>query len=80
MFIGLNFLTTFTGVLSSTLVMRRFGPKVKDSESNKKLMDKTKEFIKDRIDQVEKPDEDDDMETLFMVIKSLNDKGKKYTT
>jgi MFS superfamily sulfate permease-like transporter len=39
-------------------------------------MDKTKEFLKDKIDQVENLD-DEDMETLFMVIKSLNDRGKK---
>lgn len=57
--------------------MRRFRLKSTDSESNKKLMDKTKESVKDKIDQVENLD-DDDMETLFMVIKSLNDRGKKY--
>jgi voltage-gated potassium channel len=34
-FIGLVFLTTFTGVLSSTLVIRRFGPKATDNEGNK---------------------------------------------
>jgi hypothetical protein len=49
MFIGLVFLTTFIGVLSSTLVMRRFEPKATDRESNKKLMDKTKEFVKDKL-------------------------------
>jgi hypothetical protein len=42
-------------------------------------MDKTKEFVKDKIDQVEKLGEDD-METLFMVIKLFSDRGKKYTT
>jgi voltage-gated potassium channel len=68
MFVGLVFLTTFTWVLSSTLVMRRFGPKVKNDDCGKKLMDGTKEFVKDKIDQVK---------TLFMVVKSLNDKGKK---
>jgi voltage-gated potassium channel len=79
MFVGLVFLTTFTGVLSSTLVLRRFGPKAKGDDDNKKLMDKTKEFVKDKIDQAENLYEGD-METLFMVIKSLNDKGgKKYT-
>jgi hypothetical protein len=62
-----------------TLVSRRFGPKAKGDDDNKKLMDKTKEFVKDKIDQAENPYEDN-METLFMVIKSLNDKGgKKYT-
>jgi hypothetical protein len=75
MFVGLVFLTTFTGVLSSTLVLRRFGPKAKGDDDNKKLMDKTKEFVKDKIDQVENLDEND-MKTLFMVIKSPNDKGK----
>jgi hypothetical protein len=57
--------------------MRKLGPTVKDGESKKKLMDKTNEFVKDKIGQVENLDEDD-MKTLFMVIKSLNDKGKKY--
>jgi hypothetical protein len=79
MFVGLVFLTTFTGQLSLTLVSRRFGPKAKGDDDNKKLMNKTKEFVKDKIDQAENPYEDN-METLFMVIKSLNDKGgKKYT-
>ena len=36
-------------------------------------------LAKDKIDQVEKLDKDH-METLFMVIKSLNDRGRKYTT
>jgi voltage-gated potassium channel Kch len=44
---------TGLGVLSSTLVLRRFGSKAKDSDSEKKLLDKTKEFVKDKIDQVE---------------------------
>jgi voltage-gated potassium channel Kch len=48
-FVGLVFLTTFTGVLSSTLVLRRFGSKAKDSDSEKKLLDKTKEFVKDKL-------------------------------
>jgi hypothetical protein len=59
--------------------MRKLGPTVKDSESKKKLMDKTNEFVKDKIGQVENLEEDD-MNTLFMVIKSLNNKGKKYMT
>ncbi|MGI0001955.1 MAG: potassium channel family protein [Nitrososphaeraceae archaeon] len=79
MFVGLVFLTAFTGVLSSTLVLRRFGSKTKDSDSEKKLLDKTKEFVKDKIDQVEKLDEND-MKTLIMVIKSLNEKDEKPTT
>jgi hypothetical protein len=49
-FVGLVFLTTFYRRLSSTLVMRRLGPTVKDGESKKKLMDKTNEFVKDIID------------------------------
>jgi hypothetical protein len=78
-FVGLVFLTTFTGQLSLTLFLRRFGPKAKGDDDNKKFMDKTKEFVKDKVDQAENPYEDD-METLIMVIKSLNDKGgKKYT-
>jgi voltage-gated potassium channel len=79
MFVGLLFLTTFTGILSSTLVLRRFGSKAKDSDSEKKLLDKTKEFVKDKIDQVEKLDEND-MNTLIMVIKSLNEKDERSAT
>jgi hypothetical protein len=79
MFVGLVFLTTFTGILSSTLVLRRFGSKAKDIDSEKKLLDKTKEFVKDKIDQVEKLDEND-MKTLIMVIKSLNEKDEKPAT
>ncbi|MGA8106404.1 MAG: ion channel, partial [Nitrososphaeraceae archaeon] len=79
MFVGLVFLTTFTGILSSTLVLRRFGSKAKDIHSEKKLLDKTKEFVKDKIDQVEKLDEND-MKTLIMVIKSLNEKDEKPAT
>jgi hypothetical protein len=39
-------------------------------------LDKTKEFVKDKIDQVEKLDEND-MKTLIMVIKSLNEKDER---
>ena len=59
--------------------MRRFGSKAKDSDSEKKLLDKTKEFVKDKIDQVEKLDEND-MKTLIMVIKSLNEKDERPAT
>ena len=40
---------------------------------------KQKEFDKDKIDQVEKLDEND-MNTLIMVIKSLNEKDERPAT
>lgn len=79
MFVGLAFLTTFTGILGASLIKRKFGQEAKDSSSKTKLLDKTKEFVKNKIDEVEKLDEDD-IKTLILVIKSLNEKGRRYKT
>lgn len=77
MFTGLAFLTSFAGIVGSSLIANRL--KQKDEERNSRsLLYNTKEFIINQIHQVEQLDEDD-LETLIRVIKALNKENPKWS-
>jgi voltage-gated potassium channel len=78
MFIGLAFLTTFAGLLSSTLIAGKIKQNDNYSPGTKTLLNETKEFIRNRINEIERLDKED-LETLINVIKALNEKGMKNT-
>ncbi|HKG86907.1 MAG TPA: hypothetical protein VKA95_01170, partial [Nitrososphaeraceae archaeon] len=68
------FLWTFIGLLGNMIITRRV-KKQKQEEEEKdngdQVLDKTKEFIKDKINVVEKLDQED-LEILIKIIRSLN--------
>ncbi len=69
------FLTSFAGIVGSSLIANRL--KQKDEERNSRsLLYNTKEFIINQIHQVEQLDEDD-LEILIKVIKVLNKENPK---
>jgi voltage-gated potassium channel len=79
MFVGLAFLTSFAGLLSSTLIASKLKQKDKDTTHDRQIfLDDTKEFIRSRINEIERLDKED-LETLINVIKALNEKGTKHT-
>jgi voltage-gated potassium channel len=78
MFIGLAFLTTFAGLLSSTLIAGKLKQKDNYTTGTKIFLNETKEFIRNRVNEIEKLDKED-IETLINVIKALNEKGTKHT-
>jgi voltage-gated potassium channel len=78
MFIGLAFLTSFAGLLSSTLIAGKMKQKDNYSTGRKIILNETKEFIRNRVNEIEKLDKED-IETLINVIKALNEKGTKHT-
>ena len=78
MFIGLAFLTSFAGLLSSTLIASKMKEKDNYSTGRKIILNETKEFIRNRVNEIEKLDKED-LETLINVIKALNEKGMKRT-
>jgi voltage-gated potassium channel len=78
MFIGLAFLTTFAGLLSSTLIAGKLKQKDNYTTGTKIFLNETKEFIRIRVNEIEKLDKED-IETLINVIKALNEKGTKHT-
>jgi voltage-gated potassium channel len=78
MFIGLAFLTSFAGLLSSTLIAGKMKQKDNYSTGRKIILNETKEFIRNRVNEIERLDKED-LETLINVIKALNEKGMKHT-
>jgi voltage-gated potassium channel len=78
MFIGLAFLTSFAGLLSSTLIAGKMKQKDNYSTGRKIILNETKEFIRNRVNEIERLDKED-LETLINVIKALNEKGMKDT-
>ena len=74
MFIGLAFLTSFAGLLSSTLIAGKMKQKDNYSTGRKIILNETKELIRNRINEIERLDKED-LETLINVIKALNGKG-----
>jgi voltage-gated potassium channel len=78
MFIGLAFLTSFAGLLSSTLIAGKMKQKDNYSTGRKIILNDTKEFIRNRVNEIETLDKED-LETLINVIKALNEKGMKHT-
>jgi voltage-gated potassium channel len=78
MFIGLAFLTSFAGLLSSTLIAGKMKQKNNYSTGRKIILNETKEFIRNRVNEIERLDQED-LETLINVIKALNEKGMKHT-
>jgi voltage-gated potassium channel len=78
MFIGLAFLTSFAGLLSSTLIASKMKQKDNYSTGRKIILNETKELVRNRVNEIEKLDEED-LETLINVIKALNEKGMKHT-
>jgi voltage-gated potassium channel len=78
MFIGLAFLTSFAGLLSSTLIAGKMKQKDNYSTGRKIILNETKEFIRNRVNEIERLDKED-LETLINVMKALNEKGMKDT-
>jgi voltage-gated potassium channel len=76
MFAAIAFLWTFIGILGLRIVAKRVKEKENgnSSKSHTILLDKTKEFIKSKVDEIERID-DDDLETLLKVIRSLKEKN-----
>lgn len=77
MFAAIAFLWTFIGILGNMIITRRV-KKQKQEEDSDRVLDKTKEFIKDKINVVEKLDQED-LEILIRIIRSLNEKNGKIS-
>jgi hypothetical protein len=75
MFTGLAFLTSFAGIIGSSLIAHRLKHK-NEVSSGRSLLINTKEFIINQVHQIEHLDEDD-LETLINVIKALNKENRK---
>jgi voltage-gated potassium channel len=76
MFIGLAFLTSFAGIIGSSLIAHRL--KQRDDERSKRsVLNNTKEFIINQIHQIEQLDESD-LETLINVIRALKKNAKQF--
>lgn len=60
------------------MIITRRVKKQKQEEDSDRVLDKTKEFIKDKINVVEKLDQED-LEILIRIIRSLNEKNGKIS-
>jgi voltage-gated potassium channel len=70
MFIGLAFLTSFAGIIGSSLIAHRLKQR-DDERGGRSVLNNTKEFVINQVHHIEHLDEND-LETLINIIRALN--------